>query len=120
MKRRKVLAIGLIVAIAFVFFWLTFPGHSERQRTGTTRKVGAIYIVGNTTTSDVVILGRLSLYPGQAYFWDAVVAGEEQIVRQGLHAKVSILNAEQDDEFQDILVEVQETPLSWVRSWLGL
>jgi outer membrane protein assembly complex protein YaeT len=79
-------------------------------------RVGQIYVVGNDVTNQSVILRQLLLYPGQVLSYPDVRLSEANLTRLGIftdqqsgaHPTVEVIDRENDQEFKDILVTVQE------------
>jgi len=78
--------------------------------------VGQIFVVGNTTTRQNVILRQVPLYPGQPLSYPAVREAERNLGRLGIfestaevHPTVSVLDDGSDSPYKDILINVQET-----------
>lgn len=79
-------------------------------------RVGQVFIVGNTRTRDNVILRQVPLFPGQILTYPDLDIAEFNLKRlnifttgqNGPPPKVSVRNREGDDEFKDIIVEVNE------------
>ena len=78
--------------------------------------VGQIHIVGNTVTQDRVIRRVLGLYPGQTLRYPELRIGERNLAKlnifkvdpaTGIRPTISVL--ESDNEFKDVLVNVEET-----------
>jgi hypothetical protein len=81
--------------------------------------VGQIFIVGNTVTSQSVILRQVQLFPGQSLN-DKDIKASEQALRRlnlfennpktGVRPTIKILEEpKSDNPYKDILVEVRET-----------
>jgi outer membrane protein assembly complex protein YaeT len=80
--------------------------------------VGQIFIVGNTTTRQNVILRQLGIYPGQPLSYPELRQAEKNLAKinlfendpeKGIHPSVTVIDPEVDSPFKDILVNVQET-----------
>jgi outer membrane protein assembly complex protein YaeT len=78
--------------------------------------VGQIFIVGNTTTRQNVILRQIPLFPGQPLSYPALAQAERNLARLGIfestpevHPTVTVIDPDTDSPYKDILVNVQET-----------
>ena len=78
--------------------------------------VGQIFVVGNTTTRQNVILREVPLYPGQPLSFPALREAERNLARIGIfestadvHPTVTVIDDGTDSPYKDILVNVQET-----------
>jgi outer membrane protein assembly complex protein YaeT len=80
--------------------------------------VGQIFISGNTTTKQNVILRQLQLFPGQPLAYPEIKRSEDNLKRinlfennpeTGVHPTISVLDERSDNPYKDILVNVQET-----------
>lgn len=80
-------------------------------------KVGQIFIVGNEVTQDRVIRRVIGLYPGQTLRYPELKIAERDLTRlnifkmdpeNGIRPTLTVLENE-DSEYKDILVQVQET-----------
>jgi outer membrane protein insertion porin family len=80
-------------------------------------KVGQIFIVGNTTTKQNVILRQVPLYPGQPLSYPNLKQAEANLARLGIFESnpaagvrptVNVLDPESDSPYKDILINVQE------------
>ncbi len=102
-----------------VFF--TGPGevavHYEIKERPAAR-VGQIFIEGNDTTRQNVILRQLNLFPGQPLSYPEIRAAAQNLNKlnlfenspeSGVRPTVSVLDPDSDTPFKDILVNVQET-----------
>jgi outer membrane protein assembly complex protein YaeT len=102
-----------------VFF--TGPGqcdvHFEVEEKPTAR-VGQIFIVGNTTTRQNVILRQVPLFPGQVLSYPALADAERNLAKLGIfevnpetgvRPQVTVLDPDSDSPYKDILINVQET-----------
>jgi polysaccharide biosynthesis/export protein len=83
----------------------------------TPARVGQIHIVGNTKTEDAVILQQLGLLPGAALGYRDLQAAEKKLAQlgrfvvdpdKGVRPTVTVVDADGDSRFKDILVQVQE------------
>jgi polysaccharide export outer membrane protein len=83
----------------------------------TPARVGQIHIVGNTKTEDAVILQQLSLLPGAELGYRDLQAAEQKLARLGLFVvdpdkgvrpTVTVVDADGDSPFKDIVVQVKE------------
>jgi outer membrane protein insertion porin family len=81
------------------------------------KKVGEVYIVGNTVTQDRVIRRVLNIFPGQLMQYPELKIAENSLARLnifetnpelGIRPTVTPL-PDSPGEFQDVLVKVQET-----------
>src|SRR5262249_43322311 len=81
-------------------------------------RVGQIFIVGNEVTRQNVILRQVPLYPGQVLTYPDLRQAERNLARlnifeanaeSGVRPTVTVINPDDDSEFKDILVQVQET-----------
>jgi outer membrane protein insertion porin family len=81
-------------------------------------RVGQIFIVGNEVTRQNVILRQLPLYPGQILTYPDLSVAEKNLARlnifeinqeKNIKPTVTVLNPDSDEEFKDILVQVEET-----------
>ncbi len=81
-------------------------------------KVGQVFIVGNDVTKDSVIRRVLGFYPGQTLRYPELRIAERDLARlnifkidaeNGIRPTVMVLDPDGDNEFKDILVQVQET-----------
>ncbi|HXG10251.1 MAG TPA: outer membrane protein assembly factor BamA [Gemmataceae bacterium] len=81
-------------------------------------RVGQIFIVGNEVTRQNVILRQVPLFPGQILTYPDLRVAERNLARlnifevnpeTGVRPTVTVINPEEDSEFKDILVTVQET-----------
>lgn len=83
-------------------------------------KVGQIIVIGNDVTKRRVILRALGIYPGQTMQFPLLRQAERNLARLnifnadpklGSHPTVSAIeDPNNQSEFQDVLVQVQETP----------
>src|SRR5262249_40745105 len=80
-------------------------------------RVGQIIIVGNEHTRENVIRRQIPLYPGQILTYPDLRVAERNLTRlnifeanpeTGVRPMVTVLNPEDDNEFKDIFVQVQE------------
>ena len=78
--------------------------------------VGQIFIVGNTTTRQNIILRQLQLFPGQPLSYPAIKQGENNLAKLGIfettaevHPTITVIEDGTDSPYKDILVNVQET-----------
>jgi outer membrane protein assembly complex protein YaeT len=81
-------------------------------------RVGQIFIVGNEVTRQNVILRQIPLYPGQVLTYPDLAVAEKNLARlnifemnqeKNVKPTVTVLNPDSDEEFKDILVQVEET-----------
>lgn len=81
-------------------------------------RVGQIFIVGNTTTRQNVILRQVPLYPGQPLSYPAIREAERNLARinlfesdpeKGDRPTVTVLDQDSDSPFKDILINLKET-----------
>jgi outer membrane protein insertion porin family len=81
-------------------------------------RVGQVFIVGNEVTRQNVILRQVPLYPGQILTYPDLRQAERNLARlnifeangeSGVRPTVTVINPDDDNEFKDILVQVQET-----------
>ncbi len=81
-------------------------------------QVGQVIIVGNDVTQDRVIRRVIGLYPGQPLRYPELRLAERDLAKlsifkadaeSGVHPTLMVLNPEDDKQFKDILVTVQET-----------
>jgi outer membrane protein assembly complex protein YaeT len=99
----------------------TGPGevalHYEIQERPPAR-VGNIYVVGNDTTKQNVILRQVPLYPGQVLTYPDLRLAEKKLAQlnifeinpaTGIRPTVTVIDPDGPGEFKDILVNVQET-----------
>ena len=99
----------------------TGPGqcavHYEVQEKPPAR-VGQIFVVGNTTTRQNVILRQVPLYPGQLLSYPAIKEGEKNLAKlgifetdpeKGVRPTITVLDPDSDSPYKDVLVNVQET-----------
>jgi len=85
---------------------------SERQPA----RVGQVLVVGNERTKQNVILRQVPLYPGQVLTYPDLRAAERNLTRlnifeanENVHPTVTVLDPENESDYKDILVQVQET-----------
>jgi len=85
---------------------------SERQPA----RVGQVLVVGNERTKQNVILRQVPLYPGQVLTYPDLRAAERNLTRlnifessENVHPTVTVLDPENESEYKDLLVQVQET-----------
>ncbi len=81
---------------------------------GTQDRVGRIIIDGNSVTRDRVIMNQLGLYPGQILQYPELENARIRLSRLGIFdqanpPEVRVLPSDNNSEFKDILVAVQET-----------
>jgi outer membrane protein assembly factor BamA len=85
-------------------------------RVETPARVGMIIIIGNEVTHQGIILDNLPLYPGQVLDRASLLAAERSLrwlAFLGVGASVSVLK-DGTSEYKDILVQVHETPLTYL------
>jgi outer membrane protein assembly complex protein YaeT len=90
-------------------------------------RVGTITVRGNDVTRQNVILRQVPLYPGQILTYPDVRVGERNLARLGIFetnpetgVKPTITVLPSDNEFKDILVDVQETRTGSLLFGLGV
>jgi outer membrane protein assembly complex protein YaeT len=100
----------------------TGPGEVQVQYTVQERSpwtVGQVFISGNTTTRQNVILRQVPLYPGQVLTVPDLQTAEANLARlnifeanpeTGVRPTVSVIDPDSDNPVKDILVQVQEAP----------
>jgi outer membrane protein assembly complex protein YaeT len=100
----------------------TGPGEVSVQYTVQERPpwtVGQVFISGNTTTRQNVILRQVPLYPGQVLTVPDLQTAEANLARlnifeanaeTGVRPTVTVIDPEGDNPVKDILVQVQEAP----------
>jgi outer membrane protein assembly factor BamA len=78
--------------------------------------VGQVLVVGNERTKQNVILRQVPLYPGQVLTYPDLRAAERNLTRlnifessENVHPTVTVLDPENESEYKDLLVQVQET-----------
>ncbi|MBI1918229.1 MAG: outer membrane protein assembly factor BamA [Planctomycetes bacterium] len=80
--------------------------------------VGQLFLVGNTTTRQNVILRQVPLFPGQPLSYPNVAQAERNLAKLGIFENnpetgvrptVTVLDPESDSPYKDILINVQET-----------
>jgi beta-lactamase regulating signal transducer with metallopeptidase domain len=80
-------------------------------------RVGQIIITGNVKTSSDVILKEVSLSPGQVLSYPALRKAEKNLAKlnvfvvdpkKGVRPTVTVIDADTDGEFKDIVIQVQE------------
>jgi hypothetical protein len=76
------------------------------------KRIGQVFIIGNPTTPATVILDAIRLSPGQALDYAGIQAAERNLADLKIFkaSQVTILDAETDSPFKDVLVTVQEKP----------
>jgi outer membrane protein assembly factor BamA len=81
-------------------------------------RVGQVFVVGNEVTRQNVILRQVPLYPGQPLTYPDLRVAERNLAKlnifevkpeTGVRPTVTVLDPDTDNEFKDILVQVQET-----------
>lgn len=79
-------------------------------------RVGQIIIVGNERTKQNVILRQVPLYSGQVLTYPDIRVAERNLAKLNIfetngdvRPTVTVLDPENDSEFKDLLVQVQET-----------
>jgi outer membrane protein assembly complex protein YaeT len=81
-------------------------------------RVGQVIVVGNDVTRDRIIRRQVPLYPGQVLTYPDLRRAEANLARlnifetnaeSGVRPTVTVLDPEGDEEFKDVLVQVQET-----------
>lgn len=79
-------------------------------------RVGQVMVVGNERTKQNVILRQVPLFPGQVLTYPDLRAAERNLARLNIfeasetaHPTVTVLDPENESEYKDLLVQVQET-----------
>lgn len=118
----KRLFVGLVLAC-----FGAVPALEQPASAAPPARVGQILILGNDITQDSVIRRAISLYPGQFLRQRDLRAAERNLMRLGIF-KIDPVNGirptvtvlDDDSEFKDILVTVQETSTASVRLEPGI
>jgi len=81
-------------------------------------RLGQIFIEGNFVTKQHIILERMALYPGQLLSFGDIQASLKNLgwlrFLGIIDATVTVLDPEGESPYKDIVVNVQETPLTEV------
>jgi outer membrane protein assembly complex protein YaeT len=92
-------------------------------------RVGSIIIVGNDVTRQNVILRQIPLYPGQILTYPDLRLAENKLrqlhifeddPQKGIRPTLSVVDPENDSEYKDILVQVQEAPTGSIMFGVGV
>lgn len=82
-------------------------------------RVGQVKVIGNDITRQNVILRQVPLFPGQILSYPDLRVAERNLARlnifeanaeNGIRPTVFVEDPEGDNEFKDVIVQVQETP----------
>jgi hypothetical protein len=93
------------------------PAGSEKQAVvKAPARVGQIFVVGNESTPQSLILNRVPLYPGQVLVEADMQRGEAElaklswffVVTKADRPRVQVANPKSDSVFKDIIVTVRE------------
>ncbi len=126
----KAVLVSLVLVAAVTTFSSIASGQAAARKPQLA-KVGQIWIVGNTRTRQNVILGALpsTLAPGTDLRYTDLRKAEKNLERLGIFAidrgkgirpTVSVLDAEGENPYKDILVQVEETSTSSLRLMAGV
>jgi RNA polymerase sigma factor (sigma-70 family) len=84
------------------------PKAAAKEEAPKPARVGQVFIVGNKKTPQDVILKHVAIFPGQVLTYPDLQAAEKNLAKHRIVATITVVNPENDSDFKDILIEVQE------------
>jgi hypothetical protein len=110
----------MIQGLVFVLASSLAIGEVDPPQAETPVRCGQIFLAGNDVTPQENILGSFPIYPGQILSLADLDAADRHLRRRlwflGIGYKITVLENPKapNSEFKDILVEVRETPVTYL------